>query len=584
MAAMGVGTGDPGSPSGSVARIAAATTARSGGASASSAEIALPLQLVRSYEIPADDPSYKRLLNWSWTYDSAVSAAAFATTGDKANAAQLLDQLTALQHTDGSIEIAFNVASGESAPVFRSGTSAWVGLAAATYDQAFGGNRYLEAEQRSADYLLSLQGPTGLIRGGPDVKWTSTQHNLIAYVFLSRLASELQAAGQTSAAAKYQAAATVISTAINTNLIAAEGKSAHFLQGLGDDGRALDVQALGAMYLQGTGQPALAAQVLAYAQENFSVSNRSVNISSDPSTYNMTYSASGPFSGYAPYAGAGAPDVLWAEGSGEMRQAEAALGLDTSTLDKSIANWAAITKGKSQGPLQADQSVNDEAFGVEYHVWPASTAAAWTVLAQSAPAFFAAPLPPATTLVTNWAKVRGGNLITTYPDGRLDMITGSGERRALAGSPTATDYTVTSNATLLSGAGYGVYVRASVDSASKLTGYCVQVDHAYGQIVVREIQADSELSVPIARVSPPAGFIWYGVPHVLGVTVKGNTMAITLDGAKALNVADLKAATAVSVNYSYGPASTLTAPAAGGYGLRAWSDALVSLQQMTVGP
>jgi hypothetical protein len=41
--------------------------------------------------------------------------------------------------------------------------------------------------------------------------------------------------------------------------------------------------------------------------------------------------------------------------------------------------------------LQADQAVTSKAYGVEYHVWPASTAAAWTVLAQSAPTFFAAP-------------------------------------------------------------------------------------------------------------------------------------------------------------------------------------------------
>jgi hypothetical protein len=46
------------------------------------------LQLVRSYEIPADDPLYKSLSNWSWTYDSAVAAAAFAATGDEKNAAQ----------------------------------------------------------------------------------------------------------------------------------------------------------------------------------------------------------------------------------------------------------------------------------------------------------------------------------------------------------------------------------------------------------------------------------------------------------------------------------------------------------------
>ena len=155
------------------------------------------------------------------------------------------------------------------------------------------------------------------------------------------------------------------------------------------------MQAFGAMYLQGTGQPALAAQVLDYAQSTFALSGRAVTTSSKPATYNMSYASVGPFSGYAPYVGTGAPVVRWAEGSGEMRLAQAALGQDTRVLDASLASWLAITKGA--GALQADQTVTSDAYGVEYHVWPASTAAAWTILAQSAPAFFAAPLQAATS-------------------------------------------------------------------------------------------------------------------------------------------------------------------------------------------
>jgi hypothetical protein len=591
MSALG---GDPSTPPGSVARIAATSVSApasadgnptaSASATASVSALSLPLQLVRSYEIPVDDPSYSRLLDWSWTYDSAVAAAAFASTGDKANSAQLLDQLAALQHTDGSLELAFNVASGESAPIFRSGTDAWVGLAAATYDQAFGSSRYLDTEQRAADYLISLQDGSGLVRGGPDVKWSSTQHNLIAYTFLIRLGNELQAGGNTVASARYRAAASAISAAIDANLLVVEASSAHFRQGAGDDTQALDVQALGAMYLQGTGRSALAAQVLAYAQKSFAVSGRSVKESSDPSSYNMTYSAPGPFDGYAPYAGSGAPDVHWAEGSAEMRLAEAALGQDTGAVDKSIANWAAITEGAKQGPLQANQTVSNDAFGVEYHVWPASTAAAWTVLADAAPSFFAAPLPPATTLVTGWTKVRGGNLIATYPSGRVDMLTSGGERRVLAGSATATDYTVSSNATLLSGAGYGIYVRATTDAGTKLTGYCIQVDHGYGQFVVRQLQSDFELSSPLARASVPVGYAWYGVPHTVGVTVKGNAMSVTLDGAQLIGIPDLTTASATAVKNSNGVTTAIGAPSAGGYGLRAWGDGLVSMEQMTVGP
>lgn len=552
-------------------------------AGSASSTIDLPLKLVRSYAIPADDPSYKRLLNWSWTYDSAVSAAAFAATGDKSNAEQLLDQLAALQHTGGSIEIAFDTSTGQNAPVFRAGAVGWFGLAAATYDAAFDSGRYLEAEQRAADYLLSLQTASGLIKGGPDVSWVSTQHNLIAYVFLARLGDELDAAGGKTTGERYLAAARAIAAQINASLLVNDETGAHFRQGLKDDTQALDVQAFGAMYLQGTGQPALAAEVLDYAQKTFAIGDRSVTTSSKPATYNMTYAAAGPFSGYAPYVGPDAPAVRWAEGSGEMRLAQAALGQDTRVLDKSIASWLAITKGA--GALQADQTVTSEAYGVEYHVWPASTAAAWTILAQSAPAFFAAPLRSATSLVTNWTKVRGGNLITTYADGRVSMPTSGGERRVLANPATkASDYTVTSNATLISGAGYGVYVRASVDSATKLSGYAIQFDHTYGQIVVRQLQADTELSVPIARGSAPGGFNWYGVPHTLAVTVRGNTMNVTLDGAQSISVPDLVGASATAVKASNGVTSSFPPPAAGGAGLRAWSDGLVTLQQMTVGP
>jgi hypothetical protein len=92
---------------------------------------------VRSYLIPAGDPSAARLANWSWTYDSAVTAIAFTAAGDRADAATLLDQLLALQGADGSVATAYDVLTGESSDVVRSGTVAWVGLAAAAYDHRF---------------------------------------------------------------------------------------------------------------------------------------------------------------------------------------------------------------------------------------------------------------------------------------------------------------------------------------------------------------------------------------------------------------------------------------------------------------
>lgn len=344
------------------------------------------LQLVRSFSIPTDDPSYVRLLNWSWTYDSAITAAAFTVSGYASQAQQLLDQLAALQHTDGSIEIAFNVADGTAEPVFRSGTIASVGMAGSLYDQTFHSSRYLAMEQRAASYLLALQGTGGLLRGGPDVSWYSTQHNLLAYSFLNLLGTELTADGSRPTANTYFNAANKISAGIESKLLVHNGPSAWFIEGLDDNVQSLDADALGTLYLESHGENTVAQEVLAYATSAFAVGGRSIVHSSDPSTYNMDYAANGPFSGFKPYLGTGAPDVLWTEGSAEMQLAQASVGESTSALRASLTAIAAVTP--SDAPLQADKTVTSVAYGEEYHVWPAAAAGAWMLLAaHTAPLF-----------------------------------------------------------------------------------------------------------------------------------------------------------------------------------------------------
>ena len=315
------------------------------------ATASVPLQLVRSYDVPTDDPSYVQLLNWSWTYDSAMSAMAFVGAGD----------------TD------------EAESVFRSGTIAAVGLAGTLYDQRTHSTRYLAMEQRAANYLLTLQGPTELIRGGPDVSWYSTQHNLLGYAFLVLLGNELTGQGNRTAAATYDTAAGKVASGIETNLLVRKGSTAYLFEGLGDSLQALDADALGIMYLESRGETSLAQQVLAYTQSAFAVTGRSISLSNNPATYNMAYSAKGPFSGFAPYLGSGAPDVLWTEGSAEMMAAEAGLGQSTTALGQSLASIAAVTPGDA--PVQADQTVTNVAYGAEYHVWPSAATGAWMMLA-----------------------------------------------------------------------------------------------------------------------------------------------------------------------------------------------------------
>src|SRR4051812_32797905 len=97
--------------------------------------------MVRSFDIPATDPAYDRLISRSYTYDNALATFAFISVGARGQAEQLLDQLKAVQRTDGSMEYAFNVVSGESVPEFRAGAMAWVGYAAVAYRKVYGNSR-----------------------------------------------------------------------------------------------------------------------------------------------------------------------------------------------------------------------------------------------------------------------------------------------------------------------------------------------------------------------------------------------------------------------------------------------------------
>jgi len=340
------------------------------------------LQLIRSFDIPTDDPSYERLLNWSWTYDSAVTATAFSSVGLQDQAGRLLDQLAALQAEDGSIQFAYDVQTGESSGSVRAGSVAFDAIAFSDYDSTFGTTLYLANARRAVDYLLSLRGDDGLVRGGPDVKWVSTQHNILTLIALMTLSQQLEEQGDEGAATYREAAARIVK-AIDSELIVRDGGLAHFRQGVGDEVVPLDTQALGIVYAQFIGDDDLAKQVYTYAQQNFAIDGRSIALSNRKTSYNMTYKAEGPFSGYRPYIGKKAPDVLWFEGTAEMRFVSTFLGQSTETLDASMNSWWDVTRKQNLAPLGADRTITNSPYN-EYHVWPTAAAGAWTVLSGAA--------------------------------------------------------------------------------------------------------------------------------------------------------------------------------------------------------
>lgn len=328
------------------------------------------LYLVRSYDIPADDPSATRLANLSWTYDSAIAAIAFDSYGATYAAQELLDQLKALQRTDGSLDFAYDVASGDSVRQFRTGTIAWVGYAALLHELRTRNGKYNSVITGAAQWLLQRQNATtGLLTGGPDVSWVSTQNNMVAYLFFSTLAQNPIGSYK---ADDMTAVANKIADGIDSRLtITPATGQLGFVQGLNDALRPLDAQTLGVIYLLARNRAADAAKVRAYIDAAFKVTNRTIVKSSTPATYNMTYAANGPFTGYRPYA-TGGPDVLWEEGTAQALVATDLLGQDDSAQNTALATWAV------NGPLQADRTITTSVN--EYHVWPASAAAGWMLL------------------------------------------------------------------------------------------------------------------------------------------------------------------------------------------------------------
>jgi prepilin-type N-terminal cleavage/methylation domain-containing protein len=100
------------------------------------------------------------------------------------------------------------------------------------------------------------------------------------------------------------------------------------------------------------------------------------------------------------------------------------------------------------------------------------------------------------------------------------------------------DYTITANAKLDKGDGYGIYYRASVDSKDKIDGYIFQYDPGLGNsFVVRKI-TDGRESAPIARVSMPSDFPIYDQYHQIEISIQGDSHEISIDGESILSFND----------------------------------------------
>ena len=326
------------------------------------------LALVRSFDIPTSDPAYDRLANLSWTYDNALAALAFIDLGYRSQAEQLLDQLKALQRKDGSLAFSYDVKTGAGSGQVRSNALAWVGIAAVAYRATYGNGRYDVLAGGLADYLLKSRRTDGLVLGGPDVQWVSTQHNLLMSEFFRSAWRTYgnKTLSQGISGTQLNAAYNQAANAILAKLLVQAGPQAYFVQGLDDARLALDTQTLGSVFLSVRGD-GRAGQVASWF---------AANLYQPPRTVDGIV-----WSGYKPFAGANAPNIIWSEGTVQADWAIHRVGLTSAyaAADTAVQGILATTDGGTVGPLGASSAFSDRAWG-DFPSWRTSAAGSWLLI------------------------------------------------------------------------------------------------------------------------------------------------------------------------------------------------------------
>jgi len=141
--------------------------------------------LVMSYE------GDKNLEEWAFIYDQSLSCQAFALMGDRENARTLLNFFKyKAEKSEGAFTNAYDSGTGKVIEYnVHSGPNIWLGIAIVQYTKKFKDEEYLSVAEDIADWLIILQDQDRDfgIRGGPNFKWFSTEHNLDAYAFFGML-------------------------------------------------------------------------------------------------------------------------------------------------------------------------------------------------------------------------------------------------------------------------------------------------------------------------------------------------------------------------------------------------------------
>jgi len=141
--------------------------------------------LVMSFEGDSD------IKGWAFIYDQSLASQVYTYYSDFNATQKLLDFFRdRAKRKDGLFFNAYYVLDGEPAEyVVHSGPNIWLGLAVVQYTYKAQDVKYLGLAEEIAGAIIKLQeqDAEGGIRGGPNVDWYATEHNLDAYAFFNML-------------------------------------------------------------------------------------------------------------------------------------------------------------------------------------------------------------------------------------------------------------------------------------------------------------------------------------------------------------------------------------------------------------
>ncbi|MCX5711296.1 MAG: PilZ domain-containing protein [Candidatus Omnitrophica bacterium] len=126
---------------------------------------------------------------WAFTYDQSLVAQAYTYFGDLERAKIILDFYAGRATRQRRFFLnAYYVTDGEPAEyTSHIGPNIWIGIALMQYMNKAGSNEYLSLAEDIAQNIIALQDKDGGLRGGYDVEWYSTEHNLDAYAYFNML-------------------------------------------------------------------------------------------------------------------------------------------------------------------------------------------------------------------------------------------------------------------------------------------------------------------------------------------------------------------------------------------------------------